>query len=320
VIASPGNFNGFLVGMAISGLGFGVLVAVDSRWRVDVLPDQENEQRNLGCSTCPAPSVSIARGSRRPSGDRQRQLRRAVRGGRARAIRSRRHPAREDKKTGPMKTTATTRKTRQGALRRIGRGGFYGRERRTRGMVDPLARRRVPWPEDRCPAVFTPAWSRCFWCASATVFRDTMSSRRSPGVQVGSRAEHVSSRALSGSINPERRACCHRSCSRRPGADGHSRGRPLFRANLSRRQRPGPHPRRPDVAFGQPASPPPAVMQEQGDVRSRLVRASARTTRFRDASFLASSAARRRSSKSRVHLGGVLRRLGRVGDRTLGQG
>ena len=48
VIAIAGDFNGFLVGMAISGLGFGMYVAVDLALVVDVLPDRDNAAKNLG--------------------------------------------------------------------------------------------------------------------------------------------------------------------------------------------------------------------------------------------------------------------------------
>src|SRR5215467_9735216 len=48
VIASASNFNGFLVGMAISGLGFGVYVAVDLALVVDVLPGKDNVAKDLG--------------------------------------------------------------------------------------------------------------------------------------------------------------------------------------------------------------------------------------------------------------------------------
>jgi MFS family permease len=48
VIAIASDFNGFLVGMAISGLGFGAYVAVDLALVVDVLPDDENAARDLG--------------------------------------------------------------------------------------------------------------------------------------------------------------------------------------------------------------------------------------------------------------------------------
>ena len=48
VIAIASNFNGFLVGMAISGLGFGMYVAVDLALVVDVLPDKNNAAKDLG--------------------------------------------------------------------------------------------------------------------------------------------------------------------------------------------------------------------------------------------------------------------------------
>ena len=47
-LAIAGDFNGFLVGMAIGGLGFGVYVAVDLALVVDVLPDQDNAAKALG--------------------------------------------------------------------------------------------------------------------------------------------------------------------------------------------------------------------------------------------------------------------------------
>ena len=48
VIAIASNFSGFLVGMAIGGLGFGVYVAVDLALVVDVLPGKGNAARDLG--------------------------------------------------------------------------------------------------------------------------------------------------------------------------------------------------------------------------------------------------------------------------------
>jgi len=48
VIAIASSFNGFLVGMAISGLGFGVYVAVDLALVVDVLPGQDRAAKDLG--------------------------------------------------------------------------------------------------------------------------------------------------------------------------------------------------------------------------------------------------------------------------------
>jgi MFS family permease len=48
VVASASSFNGFLVGMAIAGLGFGVYVAVDLALVVDVLPGKDNTAKDLG--------------------------------------------------------------------------------------------------------------------------------------------------------------------------------------------------------------------------------------------------------------------------------
>ena len=48
VIAGAGSFEGFLVGMAISGLGFGVYMAVDLALVVDVLPDDHTTAKDLG--------------------------------------------------------------------------------------------------------------------------------------------------------------------------------------------------------------------------------------------------------------------------------
>ena len=48
VVAVATDFNGFLVGMAIGGLGFGVYVAVDLALVVDVLHDKGNAAKDLG--------------------------------------------------------------------------------------------------------------------------------------------------------------------------------------------------------------------------------------------------------------------------------
>jgi MFS family permease len=48
VIATAANFNGFLVGMAISGLGFGVYFAVDLALVADVLPHRDHVGKDLG--------------------------------------------------------------------------------------------------------------------------------------------------------------------------------------------------------------------------------------------------------------------------------
>jgi MFS family permease len=48
VIAIASSFSGFLVGMAIGGLGFGVYVAVDLALVVDVLPGKNSAAKDLG--------------------------------------------------------------------------------------------------------------------------------------------------------------------------------------------------------------------------------------------------------------------------------
>ena len=48
MIALASDFNGFLVGMAIGGLGFGMYVAVELALVVDVLPDKTNAAKDLG--------------------------------------------------------------------------------------------------------------------------------------------------------------------------------------------------------------------------------------------------------------------------------
>ena len=47
-LAMASNFNGFLVGMAISGFGFGVFAAVDLALVADVLPNPGNNGKDLG--------------------------------------------------------------------------------------------------------------------------------------------------------------------------------------------------------------------------------------------------------------------------------
>lgn len=47
VVAAATSFNGFLVGMAIGGLGFGMYVAVDLALVADVLPNKDNA-KDLG--------------------------------------------------------------------------------------------------------------------------------------------------------------------------------------------------------------------------------------------------------------------------------
>ena len=48
VLAAATDVNGFLVGMAISGLGFGVYFAVDLALVTQVLPDKDNAAKDLG--------------------------------------------------------------------------------------------------------------------------------------------------------------------------------------------------------------------------------------------------------------------------------
>ena len=48
IIAAASTFNGFLVGMAIGGLGFGMYMAVDLALVVDVLPDPDSAAKDLG--------------------------------------------------------------------------------------------------------------------------------------------------------------------------------------------------------------------------------------------------------------------------------
>jgi MFS family permease len=48
VIAIASDFNGFLVGMAVGGLGCGVYTAVDLALVADVLPDSDNAAKDLG--------------------------------------------------------------------------------------------------------------------------------------------------------------------------------------------------------------------------------------------------------------------------------
>jgi len=48
LVAIASSFNGFLVGMAISGFGFGAYMAVDLALVADVLPDDDNIAKDLG--------------------------------------------------------------------------------------------------------------------------------------------------------------------------------------------------------------------------------------------------------------------------------
>ena len=48
VVALASSFNGYLVGMALGGLGFGMYMAVDLALVADVLPDKANTAKDLG--------------------------------------------------------------------------------------------------------------------------------------------------------------------------------------------------------------------------------------------------------------------------------
>jgi MFS family permease len=48
VVAIASTFNGFLVGMAIGGLGFGLYTAVDLALVADVLPAEDKVAKDLG--------------------------------------------------------------------------------------------------------------------------------------------------------------------------------------------------------------------------------------------------------------------------------
>ena len=48
VVASAGDVRGYLVGMAVGGLGFGMYMAVDLALVVDVLPDPDQAAKDLG--------------------------------------------------------------------------------------------------------------------------------------------------------------------------------------------------------------------------------------------------------------------------------
>ena len=48
VVAFASSFSGFLVGMAISGLGFGIYMAVDLALVADVLPNKDDNAKDLG--------------------------------------------------------------------------------------------------------------------------------------------------------------------------------------------------------------------------------------------------------------------------------
>ncbi|MDQ6949139.1 MAG: MFS transporter, partial [Actinomycetota bacterium] len=48
VVAGAGDVRGYLIGMALGGLGFGMYMAVDLALVADVLPDSDNAAKDLG--------------------------------------------------------------------------------------------------------------------------------------------------------------------------------------------------------------------------------------------------------------------------------
>ena len=87
VVAVASDFDGFLVGMAISGLGFGIYMAVDLALVTDVLPNADDVAKDLGVFNMANALPLRVRAGRRTSDPRgvSRKLRRAVR--RRRALR-----------------------------------------------------------------------------------------------------------------------------------------------------------------------------------------------------------------------------------------
>ena len=81
LIAVAGDFNGFLIGMAVGGLGFGVYVAVDLALVADVLPDKVNAAKDLGVlNMAGALPLLLCTGDRTGHpGDRRWELRHPVR-------------------------------------------------------------------------------------------------------------------------------------------------------------------------------------------------------------------------------------------------
>lgn len=103
-IAIADSVDGFLVGMALGGLGFGGYMAVDLALVADVLPDQDHVAKDSrGVQHRRRPSVRRRARDRsgrpRPGG---RQLRRALLGrGSQRGRRSLRHPAGQGRPVSP---------------------------------------------------------------------------------------------------------------------------------------------------------------------------------------------------------------------------
>ena len=108
-IAIASSFNGFLVGMAISGLGFGMYMAVDLALVADVLPDKDNVAKDLGVFNIAAALPSSIAPAIAPAilaiGSGSYGVLYAVAGVCA-VIGAARHPARE---TRPMTSTTSRR-------------------------------------------------------------------------------------------------------------------------------------------------------------------------------------------------------------------
>ena len=132
-IAVASTFNGFLVGMAIGGLGFGVYMAVDLALVADVLPDKDNAAKDLGVfniagalpfSVAPAVAPAIL-----AIGDGNYGVLYAV-AGRLRHRRRRRHPAGEDHPirraivSGPAALRGPSSSPRRTASRRLFTASF----------------------------------------------------------------------------------------------------------------------------------------------------------------------------------------------------
>ena len=66
MIAVASSFNGFLVGMAIGGLGFGMYMAVDLALVADVLPDRDRAAKDLGVLNIAGALPFVDRAGHRP--------------------------------------------------------------------------------------------------------------------------------------------------------------------------------------------------------------------------------------------------------------
>ena len=58
VIAAADHVNGYLVGMGLGGMGFGMYMAVDLALVVDVLPDTDQAAKDLGVLNIAVPCRS----------------------------------------------------------------------------------------------------------------------------------------------------------------------------------------------------------------------------------------------------------------------